>query len=181
MKEVEVKILEVNRQKLTGALEGMGAKKVFDGEVTTVFLDFPDGQIGKRGDVLRIRRMQQKTEVTYKKIKAAQAVKEADETNLEVSDYDSALAILQCLGLTVTGQMQKHRVSYRLDGVHFDIDRYSSDYGFIPEFLEIEGTVENIHRYAGLLGYQPKDCLPWSTSQLVDYYFNKKHKQEKSG
>jgi predicted adenylyl cyclase CyaB len=174
MKEIEVKILEIKKQKVTDTLETLGAKKVFDGEVTTVFLDFQDGSIGKRMDVLRLRKMQDKTELTYKKVNVTRVAKEAEETNVEVSNFKATLAILQRLGLSVTEQMQKHRVSYKLDKARFDIDHYSGEFGFIPEFLEIEGDIEAIHRYAELLGFTPKDCLPWSTTELVNYYFNKK-------
>lgn len=180
MKEIEAKILEINRQKITETLEAKGASKIFDSEITTVFLDFQNGSIGKRRDVLRLRKIRNKTELTYKKVNTTQEVKEAEETNVEVSNYETALAILQSIGLTIRELMQKHRISYRLGEVRFDIDRYIGDYGFIPEFLEIEGDVESIHKYAELLGFQPKDCLSWSTSELVNYYFNKKQIEEKA-
>ncbi len=34
--------------------------------------------------------------------------------------------------------MQKHRVSYILGDARFDFDKYGGDYGYIPEFMEIE-------------------------------------------
>jgi len=174
MEEIEVKILEVNRQKITNTLTSLKAERIFNGEISTLILDYTDGSISKRKDVLRLRIMQSKTELTYKKVKATQVAKEAEELSVEVSDLDAMRGILQNMGLSVTEQMQKHRVSYKLGSVRFDIDRYLGDYSFIPEFLEIEGDLTSIYRYAVLLGFKTKDCLPWSTNEVIKYYFNKK-------
>ena len=175
MQEIEVKILEINSQKVKKTLDNLKAKKIFDGEISTLFLDYADGGISKHRAVLRLRKIQRKNELTYKKIKANQVAKEAEELSVEVSDFDTTLGILQNLSLAVTDQMEKHRVSFKLENVRVDIDRYLGNYNFIPEFLEIEGDLGSIHRYAELLGFKAKDCLPWSTDELVRYYFNKKH------
>ena len=171
MEETEVKILEIDSQKVVKTLKtDLNAAEVFDGEVQTLFLDTKDGQIHKKGDVLRLRKEQDRVELTYKKIRPDKTVKTADETSVQVSGLETALTILQALGFTVTQNMQKHRTSYTLGGVRFDIDRYSGEYGFIPEFLEIEGSVEEIMKYAEKLGFQEKDCLPWSTDELIKHY-----------
>jgi len=61
--------------------------------------------------------------------------------------------------------------------VRFDIDRYLNNYRFIPEFMEIEAeNVDPIYKYADFLGFKPKDCLPWSTEELIRYYKEKKGK-----
>ncbi len=177
MKEVEFKILEIDRIKIEKALFVLNAQKIFDAELLTLFFDFKDGSIRKRQDVLRLRKDSKKTELTFKHVHFEQTAKIADEYTVEVSDLDPMVKILQQLGLSVTQKMQKHRVSYALEGVRFDIDRYSGEFGFVPEFLEIEGEVDQIHKYAALLGFQEKDCLPWSTDDLLRYYAEKKVKQ----
>jgi adenylate cyclase class 2 len=173
MKEVEVKILEVNRQKITDMLASLNARKVFDGEIFSVFLDFHDGTISRKKDVLRLRKEQEKVELTYKKVQASKTAKVAEEFSVQVSDLDAMVKILQNLGLTVTQKMQKHRTSYMLENIRFDLDRYSGDYRFIPEFLEIEGSFQGIKKYANYLGFQSKDCLTWSTDELIQHYSNK--------
>ena len=55
MKEIEVKILGIDRRKVEQTLTGLGAEKVFDGEIQTFFFDFKDGRIIKAKDVLRLR------------------------------------------------------------------------------------------------------------------------------
>ncbi len=84
-------------------------------------------------------------------------------------------AILLELGLQVTEQLKKHRTSYTLSGVRFDIDRYLDRYQFIPEFLEIEANnIKQIHHYAKMLGYKAEDCLPWSIKELIEHYSKNK-------
>ena len=177
MKEVEVKILEVKRKKIEETLLRLEAKKVFDADIQTLFFDFRDGKIIRAKDVLRLRKEEDKIELTYKKVRVDKSVKNAEEYSVEVSDLEMTEKILQNLGLGIIDDMLKHRVSYKLDTARFDMDRYLGRYDFIPEFLEIEAeNVEAIHRYAGFLGYMPKDCLPWSTKELIEYYSKKRKK-----
>jgi len=85
--------------------------------------------------------------------------------------------ILENLGLSVIDSMQKHRVSYTLEGARFDFDRYLGSFVYIPEFLEIEAkSTDLIYKYAKILGFNSKDCLPWSTEDLIHHYFKLKEK-----
>ena len=177
MQEIEVKILEVNREKVEEKLARLGARKIYDDDIQTFFFDFKDGRIVKTKDVLRLRKEQGKTELTYKKVHATQTAKNAEEYSVEVSNIETMQKILEYLGLVATEKMLKHRISYEVDNVRFDIDRYLDNYKFIPEFMEIEAeNVDAIYKYAELLGFKPKDCLPWSTEELIRYYKEKKGK-----
>jgi adenylate cyclase class IV len=89
MKEVEVKILEINKEKVVKILTESGALRVFDGEILTLFLDFPNNQIHKRRDVLRLRKEGNKSELTYKRIEENKAVKQAQEYSVEISDIET--------------------------------------------------------------------------------------------
>jgi predicted adenylyl cyclase CyaB len=179
MQEIEAKILEVDRKKIEQTLIGLGAKKVFDGDIQTLFFDFEDGRIIKAKDVLRLRKEHDKVEVTYKKVHETQTAKKAQEYTVEVSNLEIMKKILENLGLTITESMQKHRVSYTLDHARFDIDRYFGSYDYIPEFMEIEAeNIGLIHKHAELLGFKAKDCLPWSTNELIQHYSARKSKNE---
>lgn len=180
MKEVEVKILEVNRRNIEATLMGLSAKKVFDGDIQTMFLDFEDGRIIREKNLLRLRKEEDKAELTFKKIHVTETAKVADEYSVEVSSLEITQRILENVGLLVTESMQKHRVSYILDDARFDFDRYLGGYAYIPEFMEIEAENEElVHIYAGLLGFKEKDCLPWSTNDLIRYYAEEKGKMGK--
>ena len=114
MKEIEVKILEVNRPKIEKTLEGLGAKKVLDDELLTLFFDFEDHRIVNAKNVLRLRDEQGRAELTYKKVHVSQTAKTAEEYSVEVSNLETMEKILENLGLSVIDSMQKHRVSYHL-------------------------------------------------------------------
>jgi len=175
MKEIEVKILEVNRKKIVETLTGLGAKRVFDGEIQTMFFDFKDASIVKAKDVLRLRKEQDKIELTYKKVHITETAKLAEEYSVEVSNLETMKKILESIGLSITESMKKHRVSYTIDHTRFDIDCYVGDYEYIPEFMEIEAeNTDLIHKYAALLGFKAEECLPWSTEELIRYYSFKK-------
>jgi len=182
VRETEVKILEINREKIEQTLANLGAKKIFDSDIQTSFLDFKDHRIIKAKDVLRLRKEKDKSELTYKKVRFTEAVKNAQEYTVEVSNLETMKMILEKLGLSVTESMERHRVSYTLNGIRFDIDRYFGVYAYIPEFMEIEAkNTDLIHKYAELLGFREEDCLPWSTTELIQHYSRKKGKNVKPG
>jgi adenylate cyclase class 2 len=179
MEEIEAKILEVDRTKICQILTELGAKKVFDGEMETFFFDFETRSIAKAKNLLRLRREDNQVVLTFKNVLSNQAAKIAKEYSVDVSSLDAARKILECLGLQVVESMQKHRVSYHLGAVHFDLDRYKGDYAYLPEFLEIEApNIELIHKYAQTLGFSTNDCLPWSTLDLINHYSPQKLDQK---
>jgi len=175
MREIEAKILEINRKKVEDTLTKMGAEKVFDGKMETFFYDFKDGSIVKAKNVLRLRKEKDEVILTYKKVAETQEAKIAEEYSVVVSDPVVMQKILESLGLVLIENMQKWRISYELEGTHFDIDRYLGKYGYVPEFLEIEAeSTDAIHENAKKLGFKAEDCLPWSTVQVIEYYERKK-------
>src|SRR5208337_370186 len=114
MKEIEVKIIEIDRKKVEETLTRLGAQKIFDGNIETLFFDFKDGRIINAKDVLRLRKEQDKTELTYKKVSATQTAKVAEELSVEVSSLEIMKKILENLGLSEIETMKKHRTSYML-------------------------------------------------------------------
>jgi adenylate cyclase, class 2 len=175
MKEIEAKILEVNTNNVIATLLHLGAKKVFDGQIETSIFDFQNKAIVKAKDLLRLRRQGDKTQLTYKKVHVTQTAKVAEEYTVEISDIETMKRVLEFLGLKVTENLQKHRVSYVLGKTRFEIDRYMGKYSYIPEFMEIEAeNTQTLHRNAELLGFKSSDCLPWSTHDLIKYYSTKK-------
>jgi predicted adenylyl cyclase CyaB len=174
MEEVEIKIIEIDPKQVTETLVKMGAQKVFDGDIETLFIDTKNDEIQKRRDVLRLRREGDKAELTYKEVKFGPGAKVAQEHTTEVSDCEEMLKILQLAGLSVTKRMDKHRVSYTMADARFDIDVYRGEFGFIPSFIEIEASEIAIEKYVKQLGYEKKQCLTWSTEQLIEHYRTKK-------
>lgn len=174
MKEIEVKILNVDKQRIGELLTQLMAKQTFDDEITTYFLDFENKSIVNAKNVLRLRKEGKHSVLTFKKILSKQTAKVAEEYEVEVSNLSEMERILELLGLSVTEIMKKHRISYKLKDVQFDIDTLENEYSFIPTYLEIEAkNIELIHKYAKILGYRADDCLPWTTNELIKFYSKK--------
>jgi len=178
MKEVEVKIIEIDRGKVETKLMSLGATKTLDDDVGTLFFDFPDNSISKVKDLLRLRRIGSRTALTFKKFVENDSAKVRVEYEVLVSDFEATSSILQALGLIPTLRMEKHRTSYRMkDGVEVDIDKYTRQYSHIPTLLEIEGAdTPTIHAHAKLLGFEPEQCKSWTTFDLIAYYSTEKPK-----
>jgi predicted adenylyl cyclase CyaB len=178
MREIEIKIIEIDRKKVEDSLATLEAAKTFDGGVETWFFDFQDDTITRAGNLLRLRKIGDETVLTFKKFVESQSAKVRNEFEVSISDFEAMRLILESIGLVTTWQMEKHRTSYKLkSGVEVDIDKYTGEYSHIPELLEIEAKdVETIRLHAKLLGFQPEECRSWTTFDLIDYYSGKKAK-----
>ncbi len=175
MNEIEVKITEINREQTERKLLSLGAKRVSDRDIDTLFYDFRDGSIRKARSLIRLRKDGRRSMLTFKKLLDTGEAKVADEYEVLVSDLENMKKILESLGLSAHARMRKHRTSYVLDGARFEFDKYLDEYDYIPEFLEIEAkNVNIIHKCARLLGYEIKECRPWSTTDLINHYSRKK-------
>lgn len=183
MKEIEIKIIEIDRKKVEGVLATLGASKTFDGNVESWFLDFPDDRITRAKNLLRLRRFGDKTKLTFKRFEESESAKVRHEYEVLISDFETMCRILESLGLNSTLRMEKHRTSYVLrDGVNVDIDRYSGEFSHIPELMEIEGAdISTIYEHAKLLGYEPNDCKFWDTFNLIDHYSERKARDDMNG
>ena len=172
MKEIEIKIIEIDRKKVESDLATLGAEKTFDGDVQTWFFDFQDGRITRARNLLRLRRIGDKIDLTFKKFEESQSAKVRSEYEVSISEFEAMQSILESVGLISTWRMEKHRTSYVLRGrVQVDIDRYTGDFSHIPELVEIQGgDVSIIREYAKLLGFGPDDCKSWDTFDLIHYY-----------
>ncbi|MFA6269137.1 MAG: class IV adenylate cyclase [archaeon] len=172
MKEIEVKILEINKKEVEKKLKQMGAKKAFDGLIDAQNFDFPDRRIKKKKNLLRLRKMDKKVFLTYKiKSKAKSQAKVCEEIELEVMDFEKMKLIFENLGLETKTRIKKHRTSYKLGSTHFEIEQYLGEYSNVPCFLEIEApSIKVINKYAKKLGFNEKDCLNWNTWDVVEHY-----------
>jgi adenylate cyclase, class 2 len=174
MKEVEVKVLNVDKQKIEEILTQLGAKQTFDDEIITYFFDFENSSIANAKNVLRLRKEGKQSVLAFKKILSKQSAKVAEEYEVEVSGLSKTQNILELLGLSVTESIQKHRTSYELNDLRFDIDTLKKEYAYIPTYLEIEGkSIKLIQTYAKILGYRTDECLPWTTDELIKFYSRK--------
>lgn len=163
MNEVEVKILEVNREKLEKILDSFHARKIFEGILRTQLYVMP------RGQSLRVRDEGGSVILTHKVSNKTTRTKQAYETELNVEDFEAAKAFLHSLGYQQGRYTEKKRVSWKLHNTKYDFDSYINPK--LPELLEIESSSEErVLSGARKLGFKYEHCLPWNTDQLFKHY-----------
>ena len=171
MKEIEVKILEVNKEETIQKLIDLGAQKSFDDEMRAVFFDYPDHSIAAKGDLLRLRQEGPEAVFAYKKNMTTGETKVMEELETVVTDPQNLEAILSHLGIFATRVNHKHRTEYALGDTHIVIDEYKGKLAAIPAFIEVEApTEERLYEVVGLLGYESSDCKNWNTRDLIVHY-----------
>lgn len=168
--ELEVKILEIDPLSVIHTLEKKGAELVFDGPIYAEYYDYRNGdhkKLNKRGRTLRLRKKGDAIEFTLKRQLKSGVVKHAEEYEVVVSDFEAMRRILREMQMEVIRSVTKHRLSYLLDPVHFEIETIRG----IPPFLEIEGpSIREIRTWVERLGFTWNQAKPWSTKDVLDYY-----------
>jgi adenylate cyclase, class 2 len=175
MTEIEVKILEINRESVEKKLIALGACKIFDDTIHAIYYDLGDKSLKNTGKALRLRKEGEIAILTLKLHVENALAKEHVEQEVEVSRFEDMRTILEGLGYAAWLEMQKHRTSYDFEGTHIELDRYYGQHAYIPEFLEIEGRdIETIYHCAEVLGFDRHDCRPWDIAELIGHYAQKK-------
>jgi adenylate cyclase class 2 len=178
MKEIEVKILEVNVPSLVKKIESLGGKKVFEGDISASYFDFPDKRLRAQQKVLRLRQRGKEVELTCKRQTKNETVKMMDEFEVRVTDFNQMKTILNELGLEEEesredGQsihLGKHRVSYEVGPIHVELDTIPH----FPTFAEIEAhSQEELEEWVKKLGYQMSDAKPWGGRDVINHYRGK--------
>ncbi len=166
MKEIEVKILEINVEETIRKILGFGGVKTYEGEVITTYYDSRN-KLDHKGKVLRLRRKDGRTEITYKEKLSDSQFKSMDEFETTVADFKTMDTILNGIGFKPCRELTKRRTSYSIGDVHFDIDTYNE----FPTFLEIEAkTGDLVKEWVLKLGYTMEDAKPWTTSDVFKHY-----------
>ena len=89
MKEIEIKIIEIDKKRVEDNLAALGAAKTFDGDVETWFFDFQDDTITGQETCFVFRRIGDKADLAFKKF-SWRVRRQRLEIEYEVSDSDFA-------------------------------------------------------------------------------------------
>ena len=171
MKEIEIKILELNPEEIRNKLTNLGAEKVFDGRVHAIHFDVPDERLRKAGETLRIRKVDDQVELCFKGKNISGKFKTKEEIEVTTSNFDDTIKIFEKLGFERFYEGKKRRESYKLGNIRFEIDTYPN----MPTFLEIEApTEEEVVEYVQKLGYTMDQTSNLTALELEKYYKTKK-------
>ncbi|MBU1975081.1 MAG: CYTH domain-containing protein [Nanoarchaeota archaeon] len=153
----EVQIANIDRKKIEEKLQFLGAKQTFNDSKTDIYLDAPGDSVQNSHKTLKIRKLGDKTVLSLRHYLTTECAKLGKD--VEINDLCKALPLLQYMGFSQWQIAKKHRISYELDNVRFDIDNYKDNLSHIPTMLEIEANdKKTLKKYVELLGFKPGDC-----------------------
>lgn len=167
-RETEIKLRVADLPALVGSLKRLGA--ALHGRVLeqNTLYDTPSADFRSRGRLLRLRI---ETPAPSKLLPGGsrQAIltskaplpefghsryKERLEREAAVQSPDRWPAALRAIGLRPSFRYEKYRTTFRLQGLHLDLDETP-----VGVFLELEGSPRAIDRVARALGYAPREYI----------------------
>lgn len=167
MREIEVKILDIDVSETIVRILESGGEKTFDGQVKVIFYDFPNQCLRNKEKRLRVRSFGDRVELTYKKKIGKERVKIAEELEVNVSNFGEMKRILEAIGMVEGHKYSKHRISFRVKNVCFEIDSIPG----CPPLLEIEAVDEQtVYKWVEWLGFDKTEAKPWSGTDVIEYY-----------
>lgn len=168
MEEIEVKILNINKDEIIQKLDSFGAKKVFDGPMNSVYLDYED-KLKNKEKMLRIRQKGEKCILTLKIKKKDSEAKINDEYETEVKNFEEARIIFKNLGFKEFATDFRKRISYKFRNSLVEIDIYET----IPPFLEVESpNKDELKEIVKLLGFSMEQTKKWTGKEVLNFYLN---------
>ncbi len=173
MKELEVKIIDINIADLREKLNSIGAEKVKEENQINNIYDFPDRKLLDKKGYARIRVVEDKINhefhyyMTTKKMISQDKFKIMEENEVEISNADSGSQIFISLGLELVGSVKKYRESYKFKNTLVEIDINDKDFCPFP-YIEIEAENEKeLKEVVELLGYKMEDTTSKTIYELL--------------
>lgn len=178
--EIEVKVLNIDKEKLEEKLINIGAKLIKkEIQVNTIFMDIDENIEDVGRGYLRIRESEniidgsKRSMITFKRNLSQDGFRENEEIETIIEDKDSMVKILACLNINVKNVGRKERLRYNFEGIQFDIDTWDRETYPYP-YLEIEvKDSEDIKRAIDLLNIDKKHVTTKSLKELREDIKNK--------
>ena len=114
---------------------------------------------------IRLRQTNDKTTIAIKHILAPNDtnIQQMSETELVVSDIQTANSLLEALGFSYKCHQEKERISYILDDHPIDIDTWPG----LPTYVEVEGkSEEDLKDFLFKLGYSLSDTVSCTVDEI---------------
>lgn len=154
MIELELKAVVADSAALLARLHAAGAREEFVGRMLDRRLDFPDGSLTSRDEVVRVRMYWDSAGVTkasldWKGPASMEAgYKRREEIGAESADGDTIIEILQRIGLRVTHAIDRDIRQFSLEGATVRMEHYPR----MDDLVEVEGDTAAIERAIARLG-----------------------------
>jgi adenylate cyclase class 2 len=176
LKELEVKIMNIDPDSVRIKLKSIGAGLVKkENQINRIF-DFPDKRLLNEKGYARIRQVEdllngtQHCYMTVKKIISQDKFKVMEENETKISNSAEGENILRALGLIQFSSISKYRESYRYKKSLVEIDINDKEFFPVP-YMEIESENEaELEEIVGLLGYKMKDATSKTIFELLEEF-----------
>ena len=165
MKEVELKFkIPDNGNLVKSKIKKSKAK--YGGKYVQIDLwfDTEDKQLRREGKGLRVRRQNGKTTLTLKGKQTFGEVREAEEQEVAVDNFEEILKILGGLGFVVDVEIRKERKVWKLGEVAIALDKVDG----LGTFLELEGPQGEIEKTIKILGLESLPRTSQHYGQLLE-------------
>jgi adenylate cyclase, class 2 len=174
MKELEVKIVNIDPDVIREKMKVIGAALVKKENQVNKIFDFADKRLLDNKGYARIRIVadllnnRKHYYMTTKKLISQEKFKVMEENEIEISDHLEGENIFRALGLIQYSDIARYRESYRYKNALIEID--INDKAFFPvPYIEIEtGSEEELEEIVELLGYEMKDTTSKTIFQLLE-------------
>ena len=163
--EYEVRVLEIDKEKMQKKLEKLDANLVEDVFQRRYLYDFKPVNPDKW---IRLRTNGKTTTLTIKDVQSSK-IDGTHEMEIVVDDFDTTNEILKELGYIPRGIQENKRIKYDLNGVEVDIDTWPR----IPTYLEIEGkSEEEVYKTLELLDIPKDKAISLNTQSIYKEYYD---------
>jgi len=161
--EYEVRILEIDVEKVIKKLEELGALLQGDFIQRRYVYDVLSNNSKKW---IRLRTNGDRTTLTVKNI-VSSSIDGTQELEIEVDNFERCNLLLKELGFVPRSYQENRRIQYLFNGVEIDIDFWP----LIPTYMEIEGPSEDsVYHVLSVLGYEKNDVISKDVDSIyLDY------------
>ena len=161
--EYEIRILEIDHDKMVDKLEKLGAKKTMDALQERYIYDVIPKVEHKW---IRLRTNGDKTTLTIKNVVNSN-IDGTQEMEILIDNFERGHLILKELGYEAKAFQENRRSQYLLNGCEVDIDYWPG----IPTYLEIEGPSEDaVYHIVDVLGFKKEDCTSLDVQGIYKSY-----------
>lgn len=173
MNEIEVKVLDIDKESLVKKLNDINSTLVKKEFQNNYMFDYPDNRFFSKGGYVRIRKSisildkKEKIVLTFKELISKDKFKVSKEIEFKADDFDSAKNFLEALGLKLFRIDEKFRESYKLDEGLIEIDTWAG----VPTYFEAEAENEKkVEILLNKLGYNLSQSTSMTLAEIMKHY-----------
>lgn len=173
MNEIEVKVLDIDKESLVKKLNDINSTLVKKEFQNNYMFDYPDNRFFSKGGYVRIRKSisildkKEKIVLTFKELISKDKFKVSKEIEFKADDFDSAKNFLEALGLKLFRVDEKFRQSYKLDEGLIEIDTWAG----VPTYFEAEAENEKkVEILLNKLGYNLSQSTSMTLAEIMKHY-----------